>query len=90
MSASVWVGGSAGCPATSVGRWLAIAAAICRSRSWSGDESDAIREDMVWFTALRQESPEAFPVCDAALKALARELERALEEEHQEAIRGWR
>ena len=66
-----------------------IARTVCGSRSWEGKESDAIQKDIEWFTSLLERSPGLQPVCEAALADLANDLERALGEEVDEAIRGW-
>ena len=66
-----------------------IARRVCGNRSWSGNESDAIRLDIEWFQELAVRTPTLQPVSAAALIDLTASLEMAVEEERREAIRGW-
>lgn len=66
-----------------------IALRITSMRSWAGNESDSIRNDITWFTELQHRHPELEPVVAYALEFLTRQLEQAIEKEHDEAIKGW-
>lgn len=74
---------AAGVPADQI-----VATALGR-RSWIGAESDAILEDLDFFTKLRERRPEAAEVCALAAKRLGKELEAARAEEEQDRLRGW-
>ena len=71
-----------GVPATHIAR------RVCADRSWEGDESRSINADIAWFRDLAERAPALRPVSDAAIAQLATDLDRALQEEHEDRRRG--
>jgi hypothetical protein len=68
---------------------IRIARTVCRSFSWTGAESSALRSDIQWFEELQQRKPALDEVCRAAIADLRQDFAHALEEERREAVRGW-
>lgn len=66
-----------------------IADRVLSSRHWSGSEAAAIRHDLEFFAALREERPELTEVCAVATGRLEYELDRATAVEKQERLLGW-
>ena len=68
---------------------IRIARKVCRSFSFTGAESNALRGDIEWFEELQQRKPALHEVCRAAIAELQQDFAQALEEERREAVRGW-
>lgn len=66
-----------------------IALKVTSSRSWMGEESDALKNDITWFDELGAREPSLKDMCQAAIQMLTGQLDRALAEEKRDSIRGW-
>ncbi|TCC51514.1 ATP-binding protein [Kribbella pittospori] len=66
-----------------------VARRICSHRQWTGNESAAIKADIAWLNDLAERLPAMRPVTEIAIADQERDLERALDDEREEALRGW-